>query len=94
MVFCETGTYCDKLKHRTFGTYIIAANRHKLPSAHIYIYKYDKARRLTSISYPNGTTDYYSYDFLDRLREIYDYGESNGQYVKRIKHKYDYGYKK
>lgn len=71
----------------------LAANRHKLPSAHIYIYKHDKARRLTSISYPNGTTDYYSYDFLDRLREIYDYEESNGQYIKRIKHKYDYGYK-
>lgn len=25
-VFCETGTYCDKLKHRTFGTYNLAAD--------------------------------------------------------------------
>lgn len=71
----------------------IEANRHKLPSSHIYIYKYDNARRLISVSYPNGTTDYYSYDFLDRLREIYYYEVYNGKYIKHIKNRYDYGYK-
>lgn len=72
----------------------IEANRHKLPFSHVYLYKYDNARRLVSICNPNGTTEYYNYDFLDRPREVYYYEEVNGRYVKRIKSKYDYGYKK
>ena len=64
--------------------------RSLFPFAHITIYKYNDANLLESASKPDGTTDYYKYDFLGRLREIYYFETINGKSVKRIKERYDY----
>lgn len=70
----------------------LIANRHKLPTTLIYIYKYDNALRLISITNPSGMTEYYAYDNLDRLRKEYYLDNTEGQNVQRTKKKYGYEY--
>lgn len=70
----------------------LIANRHKLPSAQIYIYRYDNTLRLISITNPSGMTEYYAYDGLDRLRKEYYLDNTEGKNEHRTKKKYGYGY--
>lgn len=81
---CSTSNYIDI-------DYLIA-NRHKLPSAHITIYRYDNALRLISVTSPNGVTEYYAYDCLDRLRKEYYLDNTDGNNTNRTRKKYGYGY--
>ena len=70
----------------------LIANRHKLPSAHVTIYRYDNALRLISVTSPNGVTEYYAYDGLDRLRKEYYLDNTDGNKTNRTRKKYGYGY--
>ena len=81
---CSTDKYID-IDH-------LIANRHKLPSAHITIYKYDNALRLISVTSPTGVTEYYAYDSLDRLRKEYYLDNTEGNNINRTRKKYGYGY--
>lgn len=66
--------------------------RHKIPNTHFYIYKYGSDLRLLSETKPNGTTVFYNYDFLGRLRESYIMELNDGAYRKKVLNIYDYHY--
>lgn len=70
----------------------LANIRHKLPSAHFRIYKYNSNLLLESATLPNGETTFYSYDYAGRLREVFISEKVNGQNTKKIVNRYDYHY--
>lgn len=70
----------------------IEQNRNAFTFAHVTLYKYNGVNQLESISKPDGTTDYFTYDFLGRLREVYYLEPEKGKVVKRIRKSYDYQY--
>lgn len=66
--------------------------RHKILESHFYIYKYNDNFRLESETLPNGTTTFYKYDFLGRLKETYFFDQKDGYRQKRTSNMYDYHY--
>lgn len=67
--------------------------RYKLPLAHCYIYKYNKNLFLESSTAADGTTLFYNYDYVGRLRGTYLWEKSSdGNLQPCLTDSYDYHY--